>query len=110
MSLSIPPQGFEAGSNPKTYPIVPPSKQVSSKSGVNTNLTSADVKVNLSNLEIIKIIPEEGTAGSNNISSDGSLVNNETALNVNANSDELVEKIIDPKTGEKVQETSDTNQ
>ena len=109
MSLTISPQGFAAGFNPKAYPIIPPPKEVSPDSKANTNSTNADVQVDLSHLEIIKIIPEGGPNGVNNISSDGSLVNSKTAFNVNTNSDELAEKIIDPEAGEAVREISDTN-
>jgi len=109
MSLTIPPQGFAAGFTPKAYPIVAASKEVSSNSEVNTDSTNADVKVDLSHLEIIKIIPEEETDGGNKISSGGSLVNSKAAFYVNANSGELVEKIIGPETGEDVRESPDAN-
>ena len=102
MSLTISPQAFAAGFNPKAYPIVPPSKQIPPGSGANTNSASAGVRVDLSHLEIIKIIPEGETDEVQNISSDGSLVNSKTAFDVNTNSDDLVEKIIDPETGEDV--------
>ena len=80
MSLTIFPQSLPPGFNLKTYPIVPPSKEVFSGSGMNTNLTNAGVKVNLSNLEVIKIVPEGETDGGDNISSDGSLMKGKTTL------------------------------
>ena len=101
MSLTISPQGF-TGLNPKTYPIITPPKEVPQNSKANTNSINADVQVDLSHLEIIKIIPEGETDEVQNISSDGSLVNSKTAFDVNTNSDDLVEKIIDPETGEDV--------
>ena len=109
MSLTISPQALAAGFNPKTYPIAPP-KKVPPDSGMETNLTNTGIQVDLSHLEIVKIIPEGGTDRGNNVSSDKRLINNRTALNTNADSGELVEKIIDPETGEEVRETSDTNQ
>ena len=109
MSLTISPQGFGAGLNLKAYPIVAPPKRVSPESGVNTLSANVDVKVDLSHLEVIKIIPEGDTDGDNNISSDGSLMNSKTVFNINTNSNELVEKIIDPETGGEIRETPDTN-
>ena len=109
MSLTIPPQGFAAGFSPKTYPIVSPQKEASSDSKVNIHPTNPDIKVDLSHLEVIIIIPEGDTDGDNNISSDGSLMNSKTVFNINTNSNELVEKIIDPETGGEIRETPDTN-
>ena len=109
MSLTISPQGFIAGFNPKAYPIVAPPEEDSSNSAANTNSTNADVKVDLSHLEVIKIIPEEATNGGSNVSSDRSLVNNKAVFSSNLNSDELVKKI-DPETREEVRKTSGTNQ
>ena len=100
MSLTISPHVFAEGFNPKAYPIVVPPKGASSNLGANTNLNTSDLQVDLSHLEVIKIIPEGGTDGGNQLSSGRSLINHKTVLNSNANSDELVEKIIDPETGE----------
>ena len=102
MSLTISPQAFAAGFNPKAYPIVPPSKQIPPGSGANTNSASAGVRVDLSHLEIIKIIPEMETTEGNNLYSYKGLTKGKTGLNIQANSDELVEKIINPETGEEV--------
>ena len=88
MSLTISPQSLPPGFNPKAYPIVPPSKEVSSSSGVSTNSTSTDVQVDLSHLEVMKIIPDEGPHGDNKLYSNKSLINNKTILNNNADSDQ----------------------
>ena len=109
MSLTIPPQALAAGFNPKTYPIIAPPKEAPPDSGVSTHSTNIDVKVDLSHLEIIKIIPEGGTDGDKNIYSDKSLKNSKTTFNINAGSDELVEKIIGPEAGEDVRGVPDTN-
>ena len=98
MSLTIFPREFEARVNPKASPTVAPVKEAPSDSKVGTHSANADVKVDLSHLEIIKIIPEEETYEGINFSSNRSFTNNKTAFNVNSNSDELVEKIIDPET------------
>ena len=102
MSLTISPHGSAAGFNPKAYPIIASPKKVSSNPEIKTNLANADVQVNLSHLEIVKIIPDGGTNGGNNISSDRSLMNSKTDFNINTKSDELVEKIIDPGSVEDV--------
>ena len=103
MSLSISPQGFVAGFNPKAYQIIAPPKEVSSNEEVNTDSTNPDVRVDLSHLEIVKIIPEgEPNGGPSN----GSPGNNETTIKVNVDPDKLVEKIISPETGEGVRETT----
>ena len=100
MSSTIPSQAFAAGFNLKTYPIVTPTKKVSPDTGVNTNSTNADVQVDLSYLEVMKIIPEQGLNKYSNFSSDRSLANNKTAFSINVNSDELVVEIANPETGE----------
>ena len=107
MSLTINTQRLVTELNQKTYPIAPP-KQAPSGSEANTQSINADVQVDLSHLEIIKIIPEENTYGGNNFSSGKNLVNSNDNFIANSNSDELVEKIT-LETGGEVQEASDTS-
>ena len=92
MSLTIPPHGAAAGFNPKAYPIIASPKKVSSNPEIKTNLANADVQVDLSHLEIIKIIPEENTYGGNNLSSGRSVINSNDNFIANSNSEKLVEK------------------
>ena len=107
MSLTINTQRLVTELNQKAYPIAPP-KLVPSSSEANTQSINADVQVDLSHLEIIKIIPEENTYGGNNFSSGKSLVNSNDNFIANSNSEKLVEKITS-ETGEEVQEASDTS-
>ena len=109
MSLTIPPQALAAGFNPKRYPIIAPPKEAPPDSGVSTHSTNVDVKVDLSHLEIIKIIPEGGTDGDNDFYSDRGLVNNKTAFRVNPDSYKLAVELTDPDAGEEVRQTSDKN-
>ena len=106
MSLTINTQRLTTELNPKTYPIAPP-KQAPSSSGANTQSINADVRVDLSHLEVIKIIPEEKYYGGNNFSLDRHFINSNDDFIANSNSSELVE--ITPETGGEVQETSDTS-
>ena len=110
MSLTIFPQEFEAGFNPKASPKDVPLKKAPSDSKASTHSASADVKVDLSHLEIIKIIPEENTYDSSNFSLDRNLVNNKNTFSINLNSNELVIKKIAPEIREDIRETPETNQ
>ena len=107
MSLTINTQRLTTELNQKAYPIAPP-KLVPSSSEANTQSINADVQVDLSHLEIIKIIPEENTYGGNNFSSGGSVINSNDNFTANSNSEKLVEKITS-ETGEDVRESPDTN-
>lgn len=57
-------------------------------------------------MKVIKIMPEEENDGGNNFSPGKSLANSKTVLNTNS---ELVKKITYHKTGEDIQETTDSN-
>ncbi len=115
MSLTIFPQAFSVGFTPKASPTVsqpmglPPNQGVNAHQS-NVDVENVDVQVDLSHMEAIKIIPDEEGDGGSDSSSDGTFVNHKTAFRINANSDDVVVKIIDPETGEEVREIPDTSQ
>ena len=110
MSLTIFPREFGTRVSPKASPTVAPVKEAPSDSKVGTHSANADVKVDLSHLEIIKIIPEENTYDSSNFSLDRNLVNNKNTFSINLNSNELVIKKIAPEIREDTRETPEINQ
>ena len=61
MSLTIFPQAFAAGFNPKAPPTVSTLKQAAIDLKEDTRSAKVDVQVDLSHLKTIKIIPEEET-------------------------------------------------
>lgn len=110
MSLTIFPQAFSVGFTPKASPAVSQPKGLPPDQGVNTQPDNAAIQVDLSHIEIIKIIPDEENNEGSNSSSDGSFVNHKTAFRIDANSNEVVVRIIDPETGEEIREIPDTSQ
>ena len=110
MPLTILPQSFTAELIPKAPFIVTLKKEPPIELAVDNNSTSDGVKVDLSHLEVIKIIPEEKTNGDSDFSSDRSLIKDKNALGTNYNSEAPVVKKINPDTGENVRKTPDLNQ
>ena len=107
MPLNISLQRLTTEFDPKAYPIAPP-KEASSSSGANAQPIDSDVHVDLSRLEIIKIIPEENTYGGRTFSLSRSWINSNDNFITNTKSDKLVEEIA-PETGAKVREESGSN-
>ena len=110
MPLTILPQSFAAELIPKAPSIVTLKKAPPIELAVDNNSTSDGVEVDLSHLEVIKIIPEEKTNGDSDFSSDRSLIKDKNALGTNYNPEAPVVKKINPDTGENVGETPDLNQ
>ena len=110
MPLTILPQSFAAELIPKAPSIVTLKKEPLIELAVDNNSTSDGVKVDLSHLEVIKIIPEEKTNGDSDFSSDRSLIKDKNALGINYNPEASVVKKIHSDTGENVGETPDLNQ
>ncbi|KMP12664.1 hypothetical protein UR09_00750 [Candidatus Nitromaritima sp. SCGC AAA799-A02] len=108
MSLTIFPQAFSVGFTPKASPPASQPKSPPPDPGVNTQ-PDVDVHVEMSQLDPVKIIPEETKTGGNDVSSDGGLVNHRTAFRINSESNEVVIKVIDSNTGEEVREIPDTS-
>ena len=110
MPLTILPQSFKAELIPKAPSIVTLKKAPPIELAVDNNSTSDGVEVDLSHLEVIKIIPEEKTNGDSDFSSDRSLIKDKNALGINYNPEASVVKKIHSDTGENVGETPDLNQ
>lgn len=110
MPLAILPKSFATELVPKAPSIVTLKKAPPIELAVDNNSTSDGVEVDLSHLEVIKIIPEEKTNGDSDFSSDRSLMNDKNALGVNSNFEALVVKKINSDTGENVGKTSELNQ
>lgn len=109
MSLTISPQAFQAGFDQKTLRLAPPLKEESANPNVSNHLTDNGLQTDLSNLEVIKIIPEEETNGDSSFFPNRSLMTNKSVLNTDSNLDEVVVIKIDPETGEDVQKVLDKN-
>ena len=110
MPLTILPQSFTAELIPKAPSIITLKKETPIELAVDNNSTSDGVKVDLSHLEVIKIIPEEKTNGDSDFSSDRSLINDKNALVVNSKFEALIVQKINSDTGENVGKTPDLNQ